>query len=241
MRSALLLFYLLASPFVLAAEKSVPGGRCSDSLKEAELRQVSLPIKRRQIVGFKFDSSAPSVKVAFFDADDTLRRSKSGAIVVNEEADLQILPGRAAKIAELNQQGYLVVIVSNQGGIPQYLSLEQAESLLAKTISELSREGGRVHYFDFAEFRDQDRKPGIGMAERLEQLLKTFEGGPYLIDRSKSFMVGDAGYKAAVGGEPAELRPDGTSGTDFSNSDRIFAEKFGIPYTHANDYFKSGG
>src|SRR6188508_2373519 len=57
------------------------------------------------------------VRVAFFDADSTLRVAKNYTVSANGPKDVNILPFVGPKIAELNAQGYLVAIVSNQGGI----------------------------------------------------------------------------------------------------------------------------
>jgi DNA 3'-phosphatase len=179
------------------------------------------------------------MKVAFFDADSTLRIAPSGSPSANSVDDVMKLPDVADKIAELDRQGYLVVIVSNQAGVPRYVSMEVADGALMR-IRELVREENPkaiIHYHDFAETITEDRKPGIGMALRLERLLKEKFGTETIIDKENSFMVGDAAYKHSENGQPAERRPDGREGMDMSNSDRLFAVNYGIKFFEPADFF----
>lgn len=185
---------------------------------------------RQGFLSQEFDRSGGKAKVAFFDADDTLRRSKSGKFVVNEPEDVEILANVGKKIKALNEQGMLVAIVSNQAGIPKHVSLENADKTLLKTIELIGEQGGRIHYFDFAENKDANRKPQTGMARTLKKALKADLGAE--IDWKNSFMVGDAAYTKD------DKRPDGTPGTNFSNSDRIFAENLGIPFIEAKEFFE---
>jgi DNA 3'-phosphatase len=175
------------------------------------------------------------VKVAFFDADSTLRLSKSGSPSANGARDVRLLPGVARRIKRLNRRGFLVAIASNQGGAGTRVSLEDADAALAYTGALIARRGARVDYYDFAEHPDGDRKPGIGMAERLEMMLASRHG--LTIDKARSFMVGDAGWRRAGRNGPADVRPDGRPGTDFSNADRLFAERYGVRFFHAPGYF----
>jgi D-glycero-D-manno-heptose 1,7-bisphosphate phosphatase len=173
---------------------------------------------------FSYPTDTRLVKVAFFDADSTLRVAPSGSVSANAADDVYLLPCVGERLREVADAGYLIAIVSNQGGVPRFISLETADKALAYT-AELAREaGGEVHYFDFAEHDDEDRKPGIGMAQRLVSQLKR----GYQIDMAKSFMVGDSAYKKNL-----DTRPDGTPGKHFSNSDRLFAENFFADF--AND------
>jgi hypothetical protein len=57
------------------------------------------------------------------------------------------------------------------------------------------------------------------------------------IDKANSIMVGDSAYKKASKTGPGDIRPDGAPGTHFTNSDRLFAENYGIPFTEPTDFF----
>lgn len=188
---------------------------------------------RRQILNRSYQIANGQVKVAFFDADSTLRVSKSGSVTADTPDDVQLIPGVAEKIKELNSQGYLIAIVSNQGGVAAgKSSLEVADQALLKTIELLNNEGAIVHYYDFAEAWNHNRKPQVGMAETLESILRADHGKLASIARKDSFMVGDAAYG------PDDFREDlNVWGADISNSDRLFAKNFGIEFFEAVVYF----
>jgi DNA 3'-phosphatase len=173
------------------------------------------------------------IPVAFFDADSTLRVTQSGTPTPNSPDDFAVLPNVEEKIAELNRRGYFVAIVSNQGGVPEITSLEAADSALFNLQKKVKQGDAEIHYFDFAEHEDKNRKPGIEMAKRLEtKLIDRFnDDGPVRIDWKNSIMVGDAAYKKG------ETRPDGRPGKDFNNSDRLFAEALGIKFIEPADFF----
>ena len=190
------------------------------------LASVEDQLGRRKLASdYKFPTDTDKIKVAFFDADSTLRVSKSGQVSANSMDDVFILPCVGKRLSDLNKAGYLIAIVSNQGGIPSFVSYQDADSALKMTIELIKKEGGTAHYYDFAELKDENRKPEIGMALRLESILNELS---YKIDKENSFMVGDSAYKKDV-----DTRPDGKAGTHFSNSDRLFAENYFKEFAHA--------
>lgn len=172
-----------------------------------------------------------AVKVAFFDADKTLRVSLSGSVSANGPKDVMLLPWVSGTLAALARKGYLIVIVSNQAGVPKRVSLKDSDAALSYAVELIRREGGEAHYYDFAEKRNADRKPGVGMALRLERSLKEKYGPSARIDKWRSMMVGDSAYKKT------DTRPDGKPGAHFSNADRLFAEAFKIPFHEPADFF----
>ncbi len=172
------------------------------------------------------------VKVAFFDADSTLRISKSGSVSANSSDDVLVLPTISEELKKKSEEGYLIAVVSNQGGVEHgHVSLKVAEEALSYMVKLIEIEAGVVHYFDFAEARDEFRKPQIGMAVRLQENLNAHCGFPLAIDKENSFMVGDSAYKKT------DSKPNGLPGYDFSNSDRLFAENFGIKFYPAMEFF----
>ncbi len=178
--------------------------------------------------------ASKKLKVAFFDADSTLRVAPSGSVSANSARDMWLLPLVSQKIAQLNAEGYLVVIVSNQGGIPKNISLKQADAALdfVRSMTGWLNPQAQFHYFDFADKYDNDRKPATGMMDRLEQKIKDKYGADFVIDKAESFMCGDSAYKKG------QTRPDGKEGTDFSDSDRGVAEKYGIKFVDPADLFR---
>lgn len=169
------------------------------------------------------------IKVAFFDADKTLRVAPSGGLSANGPRDVMLLPFVAEKLGELAREGFLIAIVSNQAGIPREVSQADADAALRHTVRLIRRAGGQVHYYDFAARRNDDRKPGTGMARRLEHRLVENFGAR--IDLERSIMVGDSAYAAG------DRRPDGKPGDHHSNADRLFAERLGVAFREPADFF----
>ncbi len=196
---------------------------------------VRPPAARRELSDRFVPPATGPVKIAFFDADSTLRVAPSGAPAANSATDVALLPMLEEPMRRTERDGYLLAIVSNQGGVPKYLTLEQAEAAMQMTVCGLASRGIAIHYYDYAETYDENRKPEIGMANRLaDAVQKKFGRG---IDWANTIMVGDSAWKKGV-----DKEPDGKPGDDPSNSDRLFAENLrkthgGVTFHHARDYF----
>lgn len=198
-------------------------------ISTAALGQEALT--RRTLRATNFSTKGRLVKVAFFDADSTLRVSLSGSVSANGEKDVMLLPFVARRIAELNEKGYLIMIVSNQGGVGKgIIPIETADKALKYTADLITAENpnATIHYIDFADQDDNFRKPSTGMADNLAAALAKKK---LKIDWYNSFMVGDSAYKAG------DIKPDGEPGTHFSNSDRLFAENLDIDFYEPNRFF----
>lgn len=207
-------------------------GKCRVGSKLAKKSCCAVPRARRTLDAYGCPAGDKLIPVAFFDADSTLRISRSGSPTASEIDDVYVLPFAARTIAKLNKKKMLVAVVSNQGGVAAgHETLETAEGALLFMIKQLYKIGGKVNYLDLAEAKDENRKPETGMATRLDGLLSEKCGRG--IDWAKSFMVGDAGYKEGVDGP----HPDGRPADDFANSDRGLAENLGIPFHEPTDYF----
>ncbi|MBF0501355.1 MAG: HAD-IIIA family hydrolase [Candidatus Riflebacteria bacterium] len=196
-----------------------------------------IPAIRRTISsGFHAPAQGEKIKIAFFDADSTLRVAPSGAVTPNSATDVAILPLVSQAFKDLAQQGYLIGIVSNQLGVSAgYITLAAADGALHETCVQYGRTGALIHYYDFAEAKDENRKPEMGMANRLSSLIESANG--VQVDWEHSFMVGDSGYKKGV-----DTDPSGKPGEDVANTDRLFAETVakvhpGFTYKHPRDFF----
>lgn len=197
--------------------------------------EKDFPEKRRKLL-LTANLNQKVLPVAFFDADNTLRFTRSGKPSPHGRHDVELFRQCRNKLLELGRQGFLLAIVSNQAGITNgYISFNEVEEAFQETLRRFFDQGIVFHYYDFADKKDENRKPDTGMAWRLERKLN-YAGRK--IDWQKSFMVGDAGWKKGK-----DLRPDGRMGTDHSSSDRLFAENIakrhaGFTFFHANDFFK---
>lgn len=230
LRSALAPFGLALSLFTLAT--TAPGCAEQDDATDEAEAQASKALKARRELSFACPKKSDPIKVAFYDADSTLRVSKKNAVSATSVDDVDILPFAAKHMKAMNKSGFLVAIVSNQGGVAAgKTSYAVAEGALLTTAKKLARLGAQVSYVDFAEADDENRKPKTGMADLLDTLLQKKCGRGF--DRSLSTMTGDSGYKEHVDGP----HPDGRPADDFSNSDRLFAENVGIPFAEPTDAF----
>ncbi len=195
------------------------------------------PEKRRKVI-LTANLTEKSIPVAFFDADNTLRCTRSKKPSPHGRHDVILIRETFRKLRELAEKAYFLAIVSNQAGIEQlHTSYPEVEEAFQETLRQFSEQGVIFNYYDFAEKKDNDRKPETGMALRLERKLKLVG---HDIDWQNSFMVGDAGWK-----KDRDFRPDGSPGTDHSSSDRLFAENLarehpGFLYFHAATYFVEG-
>ncbi|HNX75390.1 MAG TPA: HAD-IIIA family hydrolase [Candidatus Rifleibacterium sp.] len=195
-----------------------------------------VPEKRRSLI-LPADLAGRHLRVAFFDADNTLREARSGKPSPHGRADLLIRAKCCERLLQLASEGYLLAIVSNQAGIKLgHISMSEVEEAMQATVQAFAARGIIFNYYDFAELYNEDRKPEPGMAWRLERQLQL---AGYTIDWPGSFMVGDAGWKRGK-----EQCPDGRPGSDHSNSDRLFAENIALKYPgfrffHPVDFFRS--
>lgn len=214
---------------------------------------TGLPKERAALAGdiaslsyVKPGDAAKYIKVAFMDADSNLRIAPSGKPSANFANDVQVLPCVGYRLSQLVESGYLIAVASNQGGIKKgFVEIEVADQALQETMRQIveRNKNAFVHWYDFAEdykssmssgaeteIKDRFRKPGRGMAMKLEQALAELG---YTIDKEASFMAGDSLFKKKAG----DIKPNGEAGIQFSNSDRCFAQNYGIRYFDPADFF----
>lgn len=168
-------------------------------------------------------------RILCLDLDGTVRRSKSGKTFIEGPDDIEIIPGMYELIWKYNDEGWLVIYVTNQGGVAHgFKTEEQARDEIDSTLVLLEREDkqqGRFapcwDYFlcpyqqggkeEAYSFRSLARKPGYGMLMIAEQALLEEE---FIPDWDNSLFVGD--------------RPE----------DEECAKAAGIPFMWAHDFVK---
>jgi D-glycero-D-manno-heptose 1,7-bisphosphate phosphatase len=151
-------------------------------------------------------ASTPSRRAAFLDRDGVLIEDRG---FVHKLSEAVFLPGAIEALRQLQQAGYLLVVVTNQSGIARGLFTEDDYQRLTHHLRErLAAEGVRLdcveycpHLPDAAVERYRldcsCRKPQPGMIERAGRALS--------VDLSASILVGDrpsdveAGRRAGVG------------------------------------------
>lgn len=170
-------------------------------------------------------------KILFADLDGTLIKTASGKTFAEDCTDFRIRKDVLDKIKTMTSLEYLA-IVTNQGGVPQYISQHDVEVKI-RSIAEFIRlyfsqkpfipednEGLKItcEYCASMEKDHPCRKPNTGM---LENFLKY--SGCEKADKSVMLMIGDAS------GKPCQ----------FSDSDKKCAENFGIDYLDVEDFLNA--
>lgn len=131
------------------------------------------------------------------DLDGTVRYSKSGEFI-NKPEDIALFDGVEAKLWEYRRNNYLILGISNQGGVAYGLKSPQSDSAELDTMIKLfdkcpfdiiktcwNHEKGKVFPFNL---RSLYRKPDIGMLALCE--FEAFNAG-IVIDWNNSIFVGD--------------------------------------------------
>ena len=171
-------------------------------------------------------------RIAFFDLDGTLIETVSGKTFAEDVTDFRIRKNVLDKIKCMDELQYLV-IVTNQGGIPEYVSKKDFEAKLygiANFIQAYLNKSNayrvcdgdvEVHFF-YCASNDKDnpcRKPNPGMLQGFLDGELRF-AAKWLREKEWMLMVGDAS------GKPGQ----------FSDSDKKCAENFGIDYLDVDDF-----
>lgn len=126
-------------------------------------------------------------KAAFFDRDGVL--NKEIGDYIKKIDDFELLPHFYPNLKKLHDAGYLLFVITNQGGI----SKNQYTHQILAEIHELMESEAKKTGFEFTEIYycphhpEQSnclcRKPGSLMVEKAV--------AKYQVDVSKSFMIGD--------------------------------------------------
>lgn len=188
----------------------------------------------------KEDVNTKRTKVAAFDLDSTLIRTTSGKQHASDAADWKWwdpeVPGRLRK---LHDEGYRIVIFSNQGGMKLHFPVNYKGPTASKKkrLGEFKPKGDVVlSLLDLpitiyaATEPDIFRKPRTGM---WTEFCKDYDLSPEEIDLEASFFVGDAA------GRPPYVENGKTIPKDFSCSDRNMAHNLGISFKTPEEYFRS--
>ena len=156
--------------------------------------------------------------MASFDMDDTIITRKSGAKFPKDADDWILLNDKVApKIKELYNDGYKIVIFTNQAGIQKG---KTRASDIKKKVQNIAKELDIEMQVFVASHEDEYRKPGTKM---WDSLLNNNDG--VKIFKEKSFFCGDA-----AGRKNGKVK-------DFSDSDLKFALNVGIQFKTPENLF----
>jgi D-sedoheptulose 7-phosphate isomerase len=132
-------------------------------------------------------------KAVFVDRDDTIVKDVP---YCNCPEDLRLFPGVGEGIKELNDAGFLVIIITNQSGVARgFFSEQMLQEIHKKLLEEIGKGGGKVDAIYYCPHHpDQGcycRKPNPGM---MEQALEDFA-----INLSGSYIIGDSLHEVELG------------------------------------------
>ncbi|KAK5662120.1 hypothetical protein OQA88_8025 [Cercophora sp. LCS_1] len=176
-------------------------------------------------------------KIAAFDLDSTLITPASGKRHSDDAADWKwwhhSVPTR---LRELHDEGYQVIILTNQGGLTLHPDPKSKAPKSQKNRVPAFKQkcSGVLSQLDLpitlyaATAKDIYRKPRTGMWKEMKDDYDLTEAD---IDHENSIFVGDAG------GRTAELKGGTAIAKDFSCSDRNLAHNIGIEFKTPEEFF----
>ncbi|MBY0359549.1 MAG: HAD-IIIA family hydrolase [Candidatus Obscuribacterales bacterium] len=146
-------------------------------------------------------SAKPKRRAVFLDRDGVINKGAN----VNKPSELQVFPFAADSISRLKQAGFLVVVVSNQGGLGENLEgkviwrgapMKRSElEAVHKKMQDLLGPAGSPDLIKFCPHAQtckcSCRKPKPGMLKEAAETLN--------IDLKNSFMIGDRSTDVEAG------------------------------------------
>jgi histidinol-phosphate phosphatase family protein len=143
-------------------------------------------------------------KVIFIDRDGVINKDPAGWTehsYVTRWEDFHFLPGAKEALKLLSDNGYDIIIISNQGGVSKkHFSVEALDGITSKMLSEITIAGAKIKKVYYCIHQDSDkcdcRKPKIGMFIRAEKELGIKAKGSFFIGDGKTDV--DAGRTAGL-------------------------------------------
>ena len=167
------------------------------------------------------------IMIAGFDLDDTLvhRNNRDHSWVFIDDSVM-------IKMRELVEEGYIVLIFSNQSGMSTNKSfdiktfLRTVTSILKKIFKNISEYYIGVY---IAKQHDRYRKPNLGLWHMALDDIKKNSGFDSINISRKSFFCGDAGGRSVPSTLKKKIYKTSKTG-DFSDTDLKFASNIKIKY-----------
>ncbi|XP_012253924.2 uncharacterized protein F21D5.5 isoform X1 [Athalia rosae] len=198
--------------------------------KREENIEVSEPIEQglwedinRQLLIYTSKGVVGCSKIAAYDMDGTLIKTRSGHVFPKDHSDWQLLYSEVpGKLKQLHKNGYKIVIFTNQG----FLSLGKwkPNDFKEKIERIVTRIGIPMQVF-IATGKSLYRKPMTGM---WDTLVNDKNDGVH-VDKESSFFVGDAA------GRQKDWAPKKKK--DHSSADRLLALNLGIKFETPEEHF----
>ncbi|KAH8354276.1 hypothetical protein KR084_005741 [Drosophila pseudotakahashii] len=171
-----------------------------------------------KLVIFTSSGVRASEKIAGYDMDGTIIKTKSGLVFPKNTDDWQIIfPEVPEKLKNLHKDGFKICFFTNQGGIARgKISLDDFKVKIKQIVAKL---GVPIQVF-IAIGDGFYRKPLTGMWQHLKsEMNEAVE-----IQEDRSFFVGDAAGRPETGKGVTKQRKD------HSLADRLFAANIGLTF-----------
>lgn len=140
-------------------------------------------------------------RYVLLDRDGVLNVDRPGS--VRSLAELEMIPGAAVAVAEINRKGFGVLVVTNQACVARgELSIEELGSIHAEIERQVAESGGRIDGWYVCTHGDGDRcdcrKPAPGLIFRAQR--------DHGFASTDTWMIGDA-MRDIQAAEAAGCRP----------------------------------
>jgi D-glycero-D-manno-heptose 1,7-bisphosphate phosphatase len=128
-------------------------------------------------------------KAVFLDRDGVINNDE-GLYYIYKPSDLKLNTNIAENIAKINRQGYLVIVVSNQGGIGKGLYSKHDTDIINQFIEkEIENKGAKIDAFYYCPHHPDTgncycRKPNSLL---IEKAMARFD-----INKGQSYLIGDS-------------------------------------------------
>lgn len=144
------------------------------------------------------------MKFLFIDRDGVINKDPGGWTehsYVTRWEDFHFLPGAKEAIKRLNDGGYDIIVISNQGGVSKkFFSKPALDEITARMLKEIELAGGRIKKVYYCLHQDSDncdcRKPKTGMFKIAERELGIKALGTYFVGDGKTDI--EAGASAGL-------------------------------------------
>lgn len=131
------------------------------------------------------------MKIIFVDRDGVINRDPDEITdkrYVTKWEEFQFLPGVLDALRQLTQEGYKIVIISNQAGVGKGIyTKERLDEITGKMLEQIEANGGKIHSVQYCIHEANDncecRKPKTGLFKMAAEGLD--------IDFTKTYFIGD--------------------------------------------------
>lgn len=132
-------------------------------------------------------------KVVFIDRDGVINKDPGGWTehsYVTKWEEFHFLPGAKEALKKLYENGYDIIIISNQGGVSKkFFSQAALDKVTAKMLREIEDTGTKIKKIYYCVHQESDncdcRKPKAGMFRQAERDLGIKAAGSYFIGDGK--------------------------------------------------------